>query len=175
MDSELISQLITAIEALGRPSRFTVLLNILSFLVILATLWFNYKSIKLNKETLRLNQNIHQDHIYREERRFLPIFEVNQKISIFTENYATIQLINKSEQDFIYNSSGTSAPTDIYASNKNGDKLDFTIYDDFITKDYIKLWIYYTTINHRQAATHLVLRFIDDTVRIETIQTQYLN
>jgi len=175
MDNELISELITAIESLGRPSLITIILNILSSVTLVATLIFNYKSIKLNKKMLTLNQNIYQNQIYREDQQFLPLFEVDQTQSIITEGHAIIQLINKSEQDFIYNNSGTSAPTDIYASNKNGDKLEFTIYDDFITKDYIKLWIYYTTINHRQATTHLVLRFIDDTVRIETIQTRYLN
>lgn len=82
-------------------------------------------------------------------------------------NYITFDLVNKNDKDIVPRHAGSESPAEIYDWKKSDHVIKFTVYDDYHNKDHLKLWLYYTTLNHKEINSKLVLRIIDGDLVIQ--------
>ncbi|WP_430787110.1 hypothetical protein VBD025_15585 [Virgibacillus flavescens] len=161
------------LQALGEKDMFdyiTLVVNILSPILLILSIWISYKSVKASKESTILNKQMYEDQKKEYNLSFVPIF----KAKFYSREAESIlfSLINKNDKDIIVSHvAGESPSKAVFDGEIEKGEFHFSVYD-YLKQDYIKIWLYYTTLDHKSYASEITLRIINEFFIIESQLTK---
>ncbi|TFJ92714.1 hypothetical protein [Lentibacillus salicampi] len=145
----------------------TIIASVVSPFLLLISIIISYKSAKVSEQSVKLNKEMYLVQKRERDESFLPIFMIDNFSLGPERNYITFDLVNKNDKDIVPRHAGSESPAEIYDWKKSDHVIKFTVYDDYHNKDHLKLWLYYTTLNHKEINSKLVLRIIDGDLVIQ--------
>lgn len=143
-----------------------ITVSIISPILVLISVIYSAKAANAAKKATDLNLKMYIEQKEERERSFLPIFKISNFIN--EGHFIYFELINHNNNGILVTNHVVEESVD-YTHHESDEKIiSITAYDDFIKKDYFKLWLYYTTLDHRNYCSEIVLRIVGDELVIQT-------
>ena len=143
-----------------------IAVSIISPILVLISVIYSAKAANAAKKATDLNLKMYNEQKEERERSFLPIFKISNFIN--EGHFIYFELINHNNNGILITNHVVEESVDYNHYESNEKTINITAHDDFINKDYFKLWLYYTTLDHRNYCSEIIFRIIGDELRIQT-------
>lgn len=143
-----------------------IVVSIVSPLLLLISVLYSARAANAAKKATELNLEMFRTQQDEREKSFLPIFTISRFHN--AGNYISLDLTNINEKKIYITNRGTELSEKDFLYSKLEKFESYTAYDDYGKKDYFKLWLYYTTLNHKSYCSYLIFRIIDNDLVIQS-------
>ncbi|MGY0695054.1 hypothetical protein ACW2QC_20230 [Virgibacillus sp. FSP13] len=146
----------------------TLVVEIISPILLLISIIISFKAAKASRKSVELNKKVYEDQKHERELSFLPLFQ-----TLFYSNYVTkiqFKLKNKNEKEiYIQNAVSESPHKFEFFEEENDNVYYFELVSDskYQSEDYIKVWLYYITLDHKNYCTKLTLQIFNGSLIIK--------
>ncbi|WP_430787116.1 hypothetical protein VBD025_15600 [Virgibacillus flavescens] len=161
------------LNTLGEKDMFdyiTLGVTILSPIILIVSIWISYKSVKASKESTILNKQMYEDQKKEYNLSFVPTFKT--KFYLRDAECILFSLINKNNKDIVVTHvAGENPSKAVFEGEIENGEFHFSVYD-YLNHDYIKIWLCYTTLDHKSYVSEITLRMINESFIIESQLTK---
>jgi len=140
--------------------------SVASPIIMAFSAWISWRATKISKEATELNLKMYKRQIEESEKSFLPVFEVHT--NTLTSETIEINLINKSSNPISVTNIGYEESLEHFEEKRPSDKeIKMKFLGEFEEHSQIKIWLNYTTLNHKYYSSEIVFRVVERSIVIE--------
>ncbi|ALC85576.1 hypothetical protein AM499_06885 [Bacillus sp. FJAT-22090] len=142
--------------------------SVISPIIVLVSVIYVAKTAKITKEATDLNYKMYIEQKEEREKSFLPIFKVSNFIS--RRDFISFEIINHNTNKIVVTNYGVEESIESFDHQEYRESsISISVIDDFENKDYFKLWLYYTTLDHRNYCSEIIFKIVEQEFAEELI------
>lgn len=142
------------------------IVSVVSPIIMAISAFFAWRATKISKEATQLNLDMFEKQKEDYESSFLPVFKVESvnvsseviMLKLYNVNEKSIATTNFATTDFVEHFEKTETKKNLISMKFLG---------DFKEHDQVKVWIYYTTLNHKRYLSVITFRIVEGKIMIE--------
>ncbi len=140
--------------------------SVISPLIMLSSVIFAWRATKISKQATELNFEMFKRQIEDYEKSFWPVFKVESVQA--SSDIVRIKLHNKSHNSISVTNIATTDNIEHFEKKEpNESVITMKFLGEFKENDQIKVWLYYTTLNHKFYSSKIIFRIVGGSVVIE--------
>lgn len=167
MNQEELIEVINIYQKMNWMDWISIIVSIVSPIIMFISVIIAWKATKISKETAELNLKMYQKQIEDNERSYLPIFEV--QTDFLSLDTVRLKLNNKNNNSIsITNIAYEESIIRFQEKRINDNEIKMQFLGNFKEHDRIKVWLYYTALNHKQFSSEIIFRIVEQSLVIES-------